>query len=44
MTGIAVGSLTVVYILFCGLPEAPPTYRRAGQADRLCSKTMQEGL
>jgi hypothetical protein len=30
VTGIAVGYPTVAYILFYGLPEAPPTYRRAG--------------
>jgi hypothetical protein len=42
VTGIAVGSQTVPYILFCGLPEAPPTYRATG--GRVVKQDIQEGL
>jgi hypothetical protein len=45
VTGIAVGSSTVAYILFYGLPKAPPTYRRAGRtgcAARPCRRAYDE--
>jgi hypothetical protein len=42
VTGIAVGSPTVAYTLFCGLPEAPPIYRRAGGP--AVQQDIQEGF